>query len=237
MIINLFSVFDPSTSIINSINWFRRIWVYLFFPFIYWFIPSRWNYFYLIILNFLTNEIKVLLNSKLNIMNLIIYISLFFIVLLNNFIGLFPYVFTSSAHLVISLGISLTLWLSFILYGWIINLNNMFTHLVPQGTPGVLIPFIVLIETISNVIRPGTLAVRLSANIIAGHLLITLISSTGTNLRNIILIFMLLRQRILIILELSVSIIQAYVISILRTLYRTESNYEKIISTFSFSNT
>lgn len=44
----------------------------------------------------------------------------------------------------------------------------MFAHLVPQGTPGALIPFIVLIETIRNVIRPGTLAVRLAANIIAG---------------------------------------------------------------------
>ncbi|WP_414887680.1 F0F1 ATP synthase subunit A, partial [Sphingomonas sp. Leaf339] len=55
----------------------------------------------------------------------------------------------------------------------------MLAHLVPQGTPPVLIPFIVCIETIRNIIRPLTLAVRLSANIIAGHLLLTLLGNTG----------------------------------------------------------
>ncbi|WP_431834057.1 F0F1 ATP synthase subunit A, partial [Escherichia coli] len=63
----------------------------------------------------------------------------------------------------------------------------MFAHLVPQGTPPVLIPFIVCIETIRNIIRPGTLAVRLAANIIAGHLLLTLLGNTGPFLSYIIL--------------------------------------------------
>ena len=48
-----------------------------------------------------------------------------------------------------------------------------------KGTPPILIPFIVCIETIRNLIRPGTLAVRLAANIIAGHLLLTLLGNTG----------------------------------------------------------
>lgn len=224
MIINLFSIFDPATSLNYSLNWIRRIWVYLFLPILYWFIPSRWNYFIFLIINFLIKEIKLLLNLKNNIINLIIYISLFIIILLNNFIGLFPYIFTRSAHITIRLTLSLVLWLSYIFFGWIKNINFIFTHLVPQGTPFILIPFIVLIERIRNIIRPGTLAVRLSANIIAGHLLITLISSTGVNLRFFLLILILLRQSLLIILEVRVSIIQAYVFSVLRTLYRTETN-------------
>jgi F-type H+-transporting ATPase subunit a len=98
----------------------------------------------------------------------------------------------------------------------------MFAHLVPQGTPSVLIPFIVLIETISNVIRPGTLAVRLSANIIAGHLLLTLLGNTGNSLSYIIVTILIFAQLLLLTLESAVAIIQAYVFTILRTLYSRE---------------
>jgi F-type H+-transporting ATPase subunit a len=93
---------------------------------------------------------------------------------------------------------------------------------VPQGTPPVLMPFIVLIETISNVIRPGTLAVRLSANIIAGHLLLTLLGNTGSSLSIFLLSLLIIAQLLLLILESAVAIIQAYVFTILRTLYSRE---------------
>jgi len=98
----------------------------------------------------------------------------------------------------------------------------MFAHLVPQGTPGVLIPFMVCIETVSNLIRPGTLAVRLCANIIAGHLLITLMGNTGSGLRTFMVSFLILGQICLLILESAVSIIQGYVFAVLRTLYSSE---------------
>ena len=98
----------------------------------------------------------------------------------------------------------------------------MFAHLVPQGTPAALIPFIVLIETIRNVIRPGTLAVRLAANIIAGHLLLTLLGNTGPSLSTSILVLLVIAQILLLILESAVAIIQSYVFAVLRTLYARE---------------
>jgi F-type H+-transporting ATPase subunit a len=98
----------------------------------------------------------------------------------------------------------------------------MFAHLVPQGTPGVLIPFMVCIESISNVIRPGTLAVRLSANIIAGHLLITLMGNTGSGMVTFIVGLLIIGQLCLLVLESAVSIIQGYVFAVLRTLYSSE---------------
>lgn len=104
------------------------------------------------------------------------------------------------------------------------KLNYIFAHLVPQGTPPALIAFIVIIETIRNVIRPGTLAVRLAANIIAGHLLITLLGNTGSNLSIIILTILLITQILLLILESAVAIIQSYVFAVLRTLYSREIN-------------
>jgi F-type H+-transporting ATPase subunit a len=100
----------------------------------------------------------------------------------------------------------------------------MFAHLVPQGTPAVLIPFMVCIETISNVIRPGTLAVRLAANIIAGHLLITLMGNTGPGLAIRLVGLLLIGQIALLMLESAVAIIQSYVFAVLRTLYSSEVN-------------
>jgi len=224
IMINLFSIFDPSISLYFSFNWLRRLFVILLIPNIYWYYPSRYLYLFLLISKLLIFEFKLLLNFKLNKINIIILISLFYFILLNNLIGIFPYIFISSRHLIFRLTISLRLWLSIILYGWIFNFNHMFIHLVPQGTPNILIFFIVLIETIRNLIRPRTLAVRLTANMIAGHLLITLISSTGNFLIILFLFIMLLIQCLLIILELRVSIIQAYVFSVLITLYRAEVN-------------
>jgi len=98
----------------------------------------------------------------------------------------------------------------------------MFAHIVPQRTPSALIPFIVLIETVSNVIRPLTLAVRLIANIVAGHLLLTLLGNQTAVSQNIILVSLLLTQIILLTLESAVAVIQAYVFSVLSTLYARE---------------
>nr|YP_010580166.1 ATP synthase F0 subunit 6 [Trichogramma cacaeciae]UZS90467.1 ATP synthase F0 subunit 6 [Trichogramma cacaeciae] len=221
---NLFSIFDPTTSELYSLNWLSSLYILLFIPNLYWFVPSRYSFIFLTLLNYLIGEFKMLLNNKMNLMNLLFLMSMFIFIMLNNFMGMFSYIFTSSSHLAFSLSLSLTLWLSFMIYGWIVNTNHMFMHLVPEGTPSALMVFMVLIETISNLIRSGTLAVRLSANMIAGHLLMTLISSTGPSLSTLMLIMMLLFQTLLILLELSVSIIQAYVFTVLSTLYSAETS-------------
>ena len=106
-------------------------------------------------------------------------------------------------------------------------------HLVPRGTPGLLIPVIVIIETVRNIIRPGTLSVRLGANIIAGHLLLTLLGSQGPICSTLILLGLIIRLILLLILELGVACIQAYVFTILRSLYLNELSrvsFNKLIS-------
>nr|ACH85728.1 ATP synthase subunit 6 [Nasonia longicornis] len=224
MMMNLFSIFDPSTSMNLSMNWISSIYIILFFPNLFWLIPSRWNYIYISMMKYLINEFFMLLNNKINVMNIIMFISMFMMIMLNNFMGLYPYIYTSSSQMSMSMTLSLSLWIMMMIFGWMINTNHMFIHLVPQGTPSLLMPFMVLIESISNIIRPLTLGVRLSANMIAGHLLMTLISSTGNKLNMMMLMIMLLIQSILIVLELSVSVIQAYVFSVLSLLYSTETN-------------
>nr|AKQ53269.1 ATP synthase FO subunit 6 [Tenthredo tienmushana] len=222
---NLFSIFDPTSSIFNySFNWISTMLGILFIPQLYWFSLPRINILMMKISINIHNELKILLGTNQHKGSTLIFLSLFFLIIFNNFLGLFPYIFTSTSHLVLTLTLALPLWLSFILYGWINNMNHMFAHLVPQNTPLILMPFMVLIETISNMIRAFTLSVRLTANMIAGHLLVTLLSSTGVNMSFSLTMFLILIQMLLLTLESAVSIIQSYVFMVLSTLYSSEVN-------------
>nr|ASY98331.1 ATP synthase F0 subunit 6 [Deroplatys lobata] len=223
---NLFSIFDPSSNFINlSLNWLSILIGFLLIPLFFWFIPSRsimlWNF----ITMKLFKEFKLLLGKKkINKGSSFIFICMFFIILFNNFMSLFPYIFTSTSHMTLTLSLALPLWLSFMIFGWLNNSKHMYIHLVPQGTPKILMPLMVCIETISNLIRPGTLTVRLAANMIAGHLLMTLLGNSGSNMINLIIPILIMTQILLLILESAVAIIQSYVFVVLSTLYSSEVN-------------
>nr|YP_010140017.1 ATP synthase F0 subunit 6 [Aulacochilus grouvellei]QQK56316.1 ATP synthase subunit 6 [Aulacochilus grouvellei] len=220
MMSNLFSSFDPSTTFF-SLNWISSLLVFLFLPTLYWLIPSRLSFVWMKITLTLHKEFKILMNSSLQGSTLLM-ISLFSMIMFSNVLGLFPYIFTSTSHLSLTLALALPLWLSFMIYGWVNNTTHMLAHLVPQGTPSVLMPFMVCIETISNIIRPGTLAIRLSANMIAGHLLMTLLGNTGSLMSIQLLNLLIFGQIMLLVLESAVALIQSYVFSVLSTLYSSE---------------
>merc|ERR1711963_759922 len=110
----------------------------------------------------------------------------------------------------------------FILFSIIFQYNNLLAHLVPLGTPSFLIPIIVIIETVRNVIRPITLSIRLAANMVAGHLLLTLLGSQGPSSSSLVLVILLVSLVLLLILEVAVACIQSYVFTILRSLYLNE---------------
>nr|AHZ01516.1 ATP synthase 6 [Clonopsis felicitatis]AHZ01520.1 ATP synthase 6 [Clonopsis felicitatis] len=225
MMTNLFSIFDPSTSIINmKINWMSTLMGLSIMPMYYWVMNNRLKMIILKPSTILNNEFKMLLNISKNKGTTLIFISLFMMIMINNILGLFPYIFTSTSHLTMTLTLALPLWLSFMLFGCMKNTESMFMHLVPTGTPSVLMPFMVCIETISNVIRPGTLSVRLTANMIAGHLILTLLGNTTMNVSFNLLPIMLLIQMMLLTLETAVAIIQGYVFAVLSTLYASEVN-------------
>nr|AND96410.1 ATP synthase F0 subunit 6 [Phalops ardea] len=224
MMTNLFSSFDPGTYMGTSLNWMSTFLGIIFMPTMFWLIPSRYNFLWNKIILTLHNEFKILIGNNSIKGSTLIFISIFSMIVYNNFLGLFPYIFTSSSHLVMTLSLALPMWLSFMIYGWINNTMHMFTHLVPQGTPPVLMPFMVCIETISNIIRPGTLAVRLAANMIAGHLLLTLLGNTGSMLNLMLINLLIFTQLLLLLLESAVSIIQSYVFAVLATLYSSEVN-------------
>nr|YP_010547157.1 ATP synthase F0 subunit 6 [Orientabia sinica]UYK52044.1 ATP synthase F0 subunit 6 [Orientabia sinica] len=228
MMMNLFSIFDPMCMTLNlSMNWMSSMLSILFIPSSFWLISSRMNMIWNKILLNIHNELTPLLKIYYNKGSTIIFSSLFIYIIFNNFLGLFPYIFTSTSHLSLTLTLALPLWLSYMMYGWINQTNHMFTHLVPQNTPSVLMPFMVLIESVSNLIRAITLSVRLTANMIAGHLLMVLLSNMSMYLETHLISILILIQFLLLTLESAVSIIQAYVFMVLSTLYSSEVNYVK----------
>lgn len=215
-------MFDPSSYFNLSLNWLSSLIFLIIITPIFWVIPNKYLILLKLIILKLHNEFKILLGPTSFNGRSLIFLRLFLFIIINNFIGLFPYIFTASSHIILTSTLSLPLWIAFIIFGWLNYTKYIFAHLIPQGTPKALIPFIVLIETISNVIRPLTLAVRLMANIVAGHLLITLLGNQTALSTNLILMSLILTQILLLILESAVAIIQAYVFAVLSTLYARE---------------
>nr|URX56590.1 ATP synthase F0 subunit 6 [Pennella sp. (in: crustaceans)] len=149
-------------------------------------------------------------------------ISLMVFIFFSNFLGLFPYIFTSTSHLCLTVFLAIPLWLGSQFYSWVMNPESMFAHLVPEGAPVGLAPFLVIIELISNFIRPLTLSVRLMANMVAGHLLLSLLGLSFNLELPVSALLVMLGMLFLGGLELGVSLIQAYVFTLLNSLYVKE---------------
>jgi len=223
MIVNLFSSFDPSTSASISLNWISLLIAFIFIPVTLKLTPSLWSKVIQITIKWINKELEVILIKNKSITILIYSMFLFFLV--SNFISLFPYIFRVTRHLVIPMAVSLPIWLGTIFFGWVNYNKEIFGHMVPKGTPRPLIPLIVLIESMRNIIRPITLAIRLTANVIAGHLLMTLLGNLLAHTEKRFIVIPLGAQFILVALEIAVSTIQAYVFSVLMTLYISEVNF------------
>nr|YP_001427427.1 ATP synthase F0 subunit 6 [Chlorocebus pygerythrus]ABQ45893.1 ATP synthase F0 subunit 6 [Chlorocebus pygerythrus] len=149
-------------------------------------------------------------------------VSLITFITTTNLLGLLPHSFTPTTQLSMNLAMAIPLWAGTVIMGLRFKTESSLAHLLPQGTPTLLIPMLVMIETISLVIQPVALAVRLTANITAGHLLMHLIGNATLTLLTISppatsLIFTLLT--LLTILEIAVALIQAYVFTLLVSLY------------------
>nr|YP_010701433.1 ATP synthase F0 subunit 6 [Channa pulchra]WCJ52942.1 ATP synthase F0 subunit 6 [Channa pulchra] len=148
-----------------------------------------------------------------------------FLITLNT-LGLLPYTFTPTTQLSMNLGLAIPLWLATVIIGLRTQPSHALAHLLPEGTPTLLIPVLIIIETISLLIRPLALAVRLTANLTAGHLLIQLVATAILALPSlfptvaILTTFLLL---LLMLLEIAVAMIQAYVFVLLLSLYLQEN--------------
>jgi F-type H+-transporting ATPase subunit a len=151
--------------------------------------------------------------------------ALFLFIIISNLLGLVPYSFTVTAQFALALALSCTVLLGATLLGLDKHGLRFFSLFVPAGTPLALVPLLVIIESISYLARAVSLGVRLSANMIAGHILLKLIASfswkfiTGSLMGLLLAPLPLLFIILLFGLELGVALIQAYVFVLLTCSY------------------
>lgn len=203
-------------------NWVSLLIPIFIVPQVYWVIRSQYLKGFQGIMRYLNSELSAVFGQTGLSGSIFIFLRFFFFIFFSNLIGLLPYVFTGSSHMVFTLTFALPIWLGRIIWSIKNQYNNLFAHLVPTGTPVALMPVMVIIETVRNIIRPGTLSIRLAANMVAGHLLLTLLGSQGGMLGVGALIGLIVGLVLLLCLELAVACIQAYVFTILGSLYLNE---------------
>nr|ACS37162.1 ATP synthase F0 subunit 6 [Schistometopum thomense] len=157
----------------------------------------------------------------------LILMSLMIFLMTINILGLLPYTFTPTTQLSMNMALAIPMWLATVLMGLRNQPTMSLGHMLPEGTPTILIPPLIIIETISLFIRPLALGVRLTANLTAGHLLMQLIATATFILLPMMPTVALLTAIILLLLtllEVAVALIQAYVFILLLTLYLQENS-------------
>jgi F-type H+-transporting ATPase subunit a len=150
-------------------------------------------------------------------------ISLFFFILFANLLGLIPGTYTATSHIMVTASLAVVVFILSLVIGFMLHGVHFFSNFLPAGTPWWLAPFMVFIEIFSKFVRPFTLSVRLFLNMTAGHTVIAvvfgLVVAGGLMLGWIPLGFTVA----IYLLELLVAFIQAFVFTVLSTVYFGES--------------
>lgn len=183
-------------------------------------IPSSVQYFFEQLVKFIYTVVKNQIGfAGYNYVPLVLTIFIF--VLFANLLSLIPFGVSLTSHLIIILWISLTLGLSILVLGFWLKGIDFLKIFIPQ-CPIALLPLIIIIELFSYIIRCFSLAIRLSANLLAGHTLVAIIALFILNVTLINFIFGSLgfiSLLAVLFLEVGVSFLQAYVITILTCIY------------------
>nr|YP_010890547.1 ATP synthase F0 subunit 6 [Franciscoloa roseicapillae]WIM51553.1 ATP synthase subunit 6 [Franciscoloa roseicapillae]WIM51566.1 ATP synthase subunit 6 [Franciscoloa roseicapillae] len=218
MMASLLSIFDPSSST-PIMNWAVILFLMLFpISTRFWALSSSVQLVY--------TELLKLVNfmSKTSTKMEIYFVSIFMMFLLINLGGLMPYSFSLTSHFNFNFSLALTLWLGTMLWGFSKHLEHNLAHLTPMGCPLILVPFMVLVETISSLIRPITLSLRLMSNMLAGHMILALLSKAVYVMPFLVKPLFFSLEALFLVFELGVSFIQTYVFYSLMLLYWQESD-------------
>jgi len=188
-------------------------------------VPNNWQSFFEMIYTFVLSLILEQAGPKAKIYFPALF-TIFMFILMLNLLGLTPFGFTASGHIIVTFTLSLSFFLAWIIIG-VKNLKVEFLRIfLPRGIPAWLVPLLVVIEILSFLIRPLSLAIRLFANMLAGHILLFIIATASLVLaKTFILLGFFPFSFILVffVLEIGIAFLQAYVFTILLCIYLSDS--------------
>src|SRR5256885_383234 len=144
--------------------------------------------------------------------------TLFMFILFSNLLGLIPYSFTVTSHIIVTFALAAVVFIGVTIIGFIRHGAHFLRLFVPEGVPVALLLLLVPIELLSYFIRPFTLSIRLFANMLAGHTMLAIFGGFAASV-GLLAIFPLAINIALVGLELLVAVLQAYVFAILTCLY------------------
>jgi ATP synthase subunit 6 len=191
-------------------------------------IPSKWGSVIEMIYEFIYFLIEEQIGTK-GYKYFYFIFTLFLFILTCNLLGMIPYSFTATSHIVITFGLSIAIFIGVTLIGFAHHGLHFFHLFVPAGVPMALLPLIVTIEFVSYLTRGLSLGIRLTANMFAGHTLLKIISTFAwqmlmaggllaiAGLAPIALLFALTG------LEIVIAVLQAYVFTVLTCSYLNDA--------------
>lgn len=184
---------------------------------------SPFNFYLEKLYNFVIQLTKQQVGSLIALRYFPLVFFIFIFILLSNLIGLLPYGFTITGHIIITFQIAFSVFFGITIINIVNNQSKFFNLFVPSGVPLLLIPFLVVVEIASYLIRPFSLSVRLFANMLAGHTLLNILSAFVFNVfkggGTLLAIFPLFFIIFIVGLEIGIALVQAYIFIILILIY------------------
>nr|AIU44694.1 ATP synthase F0 subunit a [Cyanophora paradoxa] len=193
--------------------------------------PDRWQTFVELVYDFLFINLVTEINGKKGRVFFPLIFTLFLFIGLGNLIGMVPFSFTFTSHIVLTLGLSLSFFIGLTIYGIYTHGIKFLSLFIPSGVPIILLPLLFVIEFISYISRGFSLAIRLFANMMAGHALVKILAGFAyimVQIGGIFYLFEIIPIAIItaiFVLEIGVALLQAYVFSVLVCIYLNDVIY------------
>lgn len=232
-LIPIFGIYCPFDRILTFTNanftlFFVLVLIYFFFSIKFYFIPRRYQY----ILEQPVMFIKGLIESNIGsfyLKYIFFVFTLFLLILFSNLLGMIPYSFTVTSHLIFTFFLSCMCFFGINYIGLRKHGLHFLGLFLPSGSPVMLAPLLVFIELISYFARVFSLAIRLFANLMSGHTLLKILSEfawvmlLGFGFSSVLFLFPAVIILLITGLEIAIAFLQAYVFTILVCIYLNDA--------------